>query len=83
MLTELELKLLKELIAGLMDGFGNRSFGIVEEIIWNNRQQLGGVLTSLQDKGYIASIDIAIVNNNERFTQYTLDEDKITEDKLN
>jgi len=81
-LTELESKLLTELIAGLMDGFGNGSFGLVEEIEWTDKKQMGGVLTSLQNKGYIESIDIATINEGEKFTQYTLNEDKIKAENL-
>jgi hypothetical protein len=74
-LTPLEQKVLEALKDNAAGNGGD--FGIVEDIdtkvLGINRQQLGGILTTLQAKGVIAVHPAVKVNGEYWVTQFTLD----------
>lgn len=50
-------------------------FGLLEQTVWPDRQQLGALLTSLQAKGVVTEVArTEVINDNERYTQYVLAE---------
>jgi hypothetical protein len=46
-------------------------FGVLEQVRWTDRRQLGGVITSLQAKGVITEVDKTVVDD-QTITQYVL-----------
>jgi len=75
-LTRLEHNALAALVT---ESAGNgHDFGLVECVEWSgSRKALGALITSLQNKGVITSIDTVEVNGGprrggERYTQYVL-----------
>lgn len=70
-LTELETKALAALNE---DSRGNgHDFGVMEFVEWDgSRQQLGGLVTSLQAKGVLHMEAPHKVNGNETVTQYVI-----------
>ncbi len=78
-LTELEKKALKALEEEQLSN--DDCFGLIECVTWDgDRKQLGGLITSLQKKGYFESIDF--VTTDQRYTQYVLIENAYTVNNL-
>lgn len=80
-LTNLELTVLQALVAE--SASNGHDFGLLEAVKWENRQQLGGVITQLQNKGFITEMDEVEVNGGpsrggQRYTQYVLSPEAIT-----
>ena len=53
----------------------DHDFGVLEDIQYENRQVLGGLLTSLQGKGFVTKVYPNQIVNGESLTQYTLNVD--------
>lgn len=68
-ITHLENEILPLLIQE--SASNGHDFGILENVKWNDRKQLGGVVSSLQAKGFIVEIEKAEVDG-QTFTQYVL-----------
>ena len=68
-LTSLELQALVALNAESESN--DHDFGVLEYVDWPNRKQLGGILTSLQQKGVVTSVDITKVDG-ASITQYVI-----------
>lgn len=65
MLTTLEQQAFAELV-NVANGNG-LDFGIVEEVVWSDRQALGALITSLQEKGLIEMHPTMYVNEQKKF----------------
>jgi hypothetical protein len=73
-LTVLEKKVL-EVLKQQADDESGGSFGVIESVKWSDRKQLGGLLTSLQDKGVITVYEPHKIDG-EKVTQFTINEEQ-------
>lgn len=64
-LTTLEKALIAELLT--VSGHNGHDFGIVEEVSWDDRNALGGLLTSLQQKDLLRVHGTEYVNCTVKF----------------
>jgi hypothetical protein len=69
--TELETQALAAL--NIESDSNGHDFGVLEYVEWADRQQLGGLLTSLQQKGAVTGVDTVTVGD-DVLTQYVLAE---------
>lgn len=67
-----------DVLEKLLDESSNQGhdFGLLEEVEWDDKYQLGGVFTNLQKKGIVISVDK--VKTNRNWTQYVLCEEVIS-----
>jgi hypothetical protein len=72
--TKMEIEALKALVPE--SSANGHDFGLLEAVVWPDRQQLGGLVTSLRQKRAITSLDETICDG-KVWTQYVLSREAI------